>query len=289
MSTELSQADQLYAEALRAAQENDHFFARQKCADALCVQPGHPQATELILSLATTIAYKEAERRFPGIKYTDWLTVFHGAIKPRTYVEIGVAGGHTLQLSQPSTCAIGIDPAYNIQCQINSWSRLFRTTSDDFFANNDLSALFAGTPVDFCFIDGLHTFDQALKDFINIERYSHQNTVVVLHDIFPVEPLTALRERLTQFWVGDTWKVVPLLIAERPDLRIFTIPTYPSGLAVITGLDPESRVLSERCDALIDDYMNRLDDQVMAAEGLLNVATNDVGAVLKSLGLTLGN
>lgn len=289
MTTAVPTANDFYAEALQAIEGNNLILARQKCADALCAEPGHSPATELILKLATTIAYNEAQRRFPGIKYTDWLSILHSAIKPRTYVEIGVAGGHTLQLSQPSTCSIGIDPAYNIECQINSWSRLFRITSDDFFAQNDLGALFAGTPVDFAFIDGLHTFDQALKDFINIERYSHKNTIVVAHDIFPVEPLTALRDRVTQFWVGDTWKLVPLLIAERPDLRIFTIPTYPSGLVVITNLDPESRVLSERCDQLIGDYMNRLDDQVMEAESMLNVVPNDVDNILNALGLRVGN
>lgn len=288
MSTDIPEAEQLYLDALQAAEVKDLFLARQKCADALCVQPGHSKATDLILKLASAIAYKEAERRFPGIKYMDWLSILHAAIKPRTYLEIGVAGGHTLQLAQPSTAAIGVDPAFRIECQINSWSRLFRTTSDDFFAKNDVKALFAGTPLDFAFIDGLHTFDQALKDFINIEKHAHKNTIVVAHDIFPVEPLTALREQLTTFWVGDTWKMIPLLIKERPDLRIFTLPTYPSGLAVITNLDPESTVLGSRVDTLIEDYMNRLDDQVMDAESLLNVVPNDIDQVLGSLGLRVG-
>lgn len=289
MNDALPDASQLLAEALQAVERKDLFVARQKCADALCIDPGHEGSTQLILQLASTIAYNEAQRRFTGIKYTDWLSLLHKAIKPRTYLEIGVAGGHTLQLSQPPTRAIGVDPAYQIECPVNSWSRLFRTTSDDFFAKTDVSALLEGEPIDFAFIDGLHTFDQALKDFINIERHAHKNTIVVAHDIFPVEPLTALRERMTTFWVGDTWKMIPLLIAERPDLRIFTLPTYPSGLAVITGLDPTSRVLADNCDRLIEDYMNRLDDQVMDAESLLNVVPNDVDAVLASLGLRLGS
>lgn len=289
MTTDLPEAEKLYLDAVHAAEAKDLLVARQKCADALCVQPDHSKATDLILKLASAIAYAEAERRFAGIKYTDWLSVLHAAIKPRTYLEIGVAGGHTLQLSHPSTAAIGVDPAFRIECPVNSWSRLFRTTSDDFFAKNDVKALFAGTPVDFAFIDGLHTFDQALKDFINIEKHSHRNTIVVAHDIFPVEPLTALREQLTTFWVGDTWKMIPLLIKERPDLRIFTLPTYPSGLAVITNLDPDSTALDDRVDDLVADYMNRLDDQVMDAENLLNVVPNDIEQVLGSLGLRLGN
>lgn len=289
MNTELSEADLLYTEAVQAAAAKELILARKLCADALCVQPGHQNATDLILKLASTIAYGEAQRRFTGIKYTDWLSLLHSAIKPRTYLEIGVAGGHTLELSRPPTRAIGVDPAFQIECQINSWSRLFRTTSDEFFASNNVTELFDGQPIDFAFIDGLHTFDQALKDFINIERHAHKNSIIVAHDIFPVEPLTALRERMTTFWVGDTWKMIPLLIAERPDLRIFTLPTYPSGLAVITNLDPTSNSLGERCDSLIDDYMNRLDDQVMEAESLLNVVPNDVGAVLGSLGLHLGS
>ena len=38
----------------------------------------------------------------------------------------------------------------------------------------------------------------------------------------------------------------PDLRALRPDLRLTTLPTAPTGLTVITGLDRHSRVLAER-------------------------------------------
>ena len=37
----------------------------------------------------------------------------------------------------------------------------------------------------------------------------------------------------------------------RPDLRVKLIATAPSGLCVVRGLDPESKVLSERLDEII--------------------------------------
>lgn len=281
--------DILLNEAFTLIQNQDFLAARTKLADILVNDPNHAEARELIINLADTIAYAEAQRRFPGPNYLEWLRWFHKKLKPRTYVEIGVESGATLQYAEPPTLGVGVDPELRVIHPLNSWSKLYRQPSDDFFAQHDLKIIFNDTPVDFAFIDGLHTFDQALRDFINIERNSRPETVIVAHDIFPVEPFSAFRERITRFWVGDTWKLIPLLIKHRPDLKIFTIPTHPSGLAVITRLNPASEVLTGIVDDLIAEYMQSLDDQVMSAEFLLNPVANDFDAVAIELGLPSNN
>ena len=48
---------------------------------------------------------------------------------------------------------------------------IYELTSDEFFARYDLSELLGG-PVELAFIDGLHLFEQVLRDFVNLERHS---------------------------------------------------------------------------------------------------------------------
>jgi len=107
------------------------------------------------------------------------------------------------------------------------------------------------------FIDGLHEYKQALRDFINIERYSHPRTVVLVHDCLPVARAVAAPVRATVFWCGDVWKTVRCLVKYRPDLTVRVVPARPSGLAVVTHLDPNSTVLRDRTEEIAAEYKNR--------------------------------
>jgi hypothetical protein len=100
----------------------------------------------------------------------------------------------------------------------------------------------------------MHWFEYALRDFINVESWSQPGGAIVLHDCLPVFPLTASRERRTKFWVGDVWKVVQVLREYRPELRVKIIATAPSGLCVVRGLDPASKVLREGLDAIVERF-----------------------------------
>jgi hypothetical protein len=55
-------------------------------------------------------------------------------------------------------------------------------------------------------------------------------------------------------WTGDVWKIIPCLREFRPDLRITTLGAAPSGLGVIQGLDPSSRVLEGVYDRAVERY-----------------------------------
>jgi hypothetical protein len=46
------------------------------------------------------------------------------------------------------------------------------------------------------------------------------------------------------WWAGDVWKVVLVLKRYRPDLKIRAFDSAPTGLVVVTGLDPASTALS---------------------------------------------
>src|SRR5437764_381745 len=47
---------------------------------------------------------------FPGAFYHEVLTWIHGALQPKTYVEIGVRDGASLRCTQAFTQCFGIDP-----------------------------------------------------------------------------------------------------------------------------------------------------------------------------------
>lgn len=222
--------------------------------------------------------------RLPGPRYLDWLEWFHTKLNPKTYIEIGVDTGKSLKFAQSSTRSIGIDPDFNVVFPIGSWAKLYRLPSDVFFANQNPLEIFDSQEIDFGFIDGLHTFDQALKDFINIEQYSSANSIVLLHDIFPVIPATTKRNRDTILWVGDTWKVVLALREYRPDLNFFTIPTYPSGLGVIANMNRASTVLRDQYHEIVERLMPlELEDLPEGLEPLLNLTQNDFSSVLQKL------
>ncbi len=200
-----------------------------------------------------------ASVRLPGPPYRDVLRRLHELVKPRTYLEIGVETGATLALARAAERAIGIDPdSSKLRSDlVPPCARVVHETSDAFFARQTRAQAFGAHRIDLAFIDGMHWFEYALRDFINVEAWSGADGSIVLHDCLPVFPLTASRERQTKFWVGDVWKVVPILREHRPELRIKIIATAPSGLCLVRGLDPASKVLRERLDDIIEQYRER--------------------------------
>ena len=133
--------------------------------------------------------------------------------------------------------------------------RVYRETSDDFFARYSPRAELGGQPVELAFIDGMHHFEYALRDFINIERCCSRASVILIHDCYPLDERTAQREQVTGFWSGDIWRLMLLLRTHRPDLVVRTIATPPTGLGIVVNPDPASQVLADRLDELIAEYL----------------------------------
>lgn len=188
-----------------------------------------------------------AKLLMPGPPYRDVLRAIHRVLAPRTYLEIGVESGATLALATTAQIAIGVDPAdTRIEHPLPAGARVVRSPSDTFFAENRRESVFGPRPLDLVFIDGMHLFEFALRDFVNAEAWCHAGSTVVFHDCVPLARVAAERERSTRFWVGDTWKVVVALARHRPDLKIRTVLTPPSGLVIVRKLDPSSTALRDR-------------------------------------------
>lgn len=199
-----------------------------------------------------------AQCAFENSDYVEFLPLLHACLAPKIYLETGVDNGRSFQHARDAEIAIGIDPRLNdVPTAYHQWGQLFEMTSDDFFGNGHFEATCGTRPIDTAFIDGMHLFEFALRDFINIERRAHAGSTILIHDIIPATAEMGARRRRTETWMGDVWKIIVALVRHRPDLDITVIDLGPSGLAVIQAVDPTSTILSDRYDAIIAELIDR--------------------------------
>jgi hypothetical protein len=239
--------------------------ARERCETALALAPALEPAHSLLASL-----------NFPGPFYLEVLSMIHAHLRPRTYVEIGVETGLSIALARPETRAIGVDPQPKISRPLGPRTSICAATSDEYFATHDVRAELDGLPIELALIDGMHQFEFALRDFINIEKHCSPRSTILIHDGYPLTRLTAERERRTTFWSGDIWRLILLLRKYRPDLSVNVIATAPTGLGVVRRLDPASRLLEERFDEIVREFL-ALDYSVLDPDkaGMLALYPNE--------------
>ncbi len=195
--------------------------------------------------------------------YLRFFTEMHRRLQPETYLEIGVAAGRSIRLS--SCRSVGIDPGFAIDLPLDGDIALIRTTSDDYFSRPNPLAPTGGKPFDMAFIDGMHLFEFALRDFINTERNCAPHAVIVFDDVLPRTIDEAARERHTRYWTGDVFWILQVLADYRPEVSVLAVDTEPTGLLLVMGLDPESTVLADNYDEIMKRY-RRPDPQDVPAE-----------------------
>jgi hypothetical protein len=208
----------------------------------------------------------------------------HCHLLPRTYVEVGIGTGKSLGLALPGTIAVGIDPEPNIRFAIDRSAQVFAVGSDEFFERHDLRHVLRGNHLDLAFVDGMHLFEYALRDFFHLERFCHAESTILFHDCKPFDAETSGRVRVANRWTGDVWKILLCLKEYRPDLRIATVDVPPTGLAMVRGLDPMSTVLADHYDEICARYIDMsysvLDHD---KEGALNLVADDWNVVRELL------
>jgi hypothetical protein len=160
-----------------------------------------------------------------------------------------------LRLAREATIAVGIDPKPPAELEELSEFHVEKMTSDEFFASSRPKELFGDRPVDLVFIDGMHLFEYALRDFFHSEALAAKQSCIVFHDCLPPDAAAASRERSTDLWTGDVWKLLVCLLDHRPDLRLSVMDVPPSGLCVVRGLNPEDHSLRDAYDVLVAEYV----------------------------------
>lgn len=175
----------------------------------------------------------------------------------QVYLEIGIANGSTFK---QINCRkkIAVDPEFSIKWtrrikhsikkfpqQINRWKKM---TSDDFFATH--KDYLIANPPKVIFIDGLHTFNQTLRDCYNSLNCLDTDGFIVLHDCSPPHqasaiPALSIPEAKQKYeaenddggwtgeWCGDTWKTIPYLIKHCPELNVCVL-NADYGLGVVS-------------------------------------------------------
>jgi len=122
----------------------------------------------------------------------------------------------------------------------NILAKYYTISSERYFTNTKNAS-----PPDVVFIDGLHTYQQTLRDVNNSLNNLNENGVIIIHDCNPPHETAAYPadsfdhaaslnlSGWTGEWCGDVWKTILHMRSSRKDLRIFVL-NCDYGLGIIT-------------------------------------------------------
>ena len=176
--------------------------------------------------------------------------------KPR-YLEIGVNEGRTFH-SLIADKKVGVDPNYLFDIEearsLHLNNQYIVQTSDDFFsAHLDMMEKF-----DVIFIDGLHTFDQVLKDLLNSYAMLKDDGIIIIDDVIPrdfisslpsIEMMYAMRQAENSgdtTWMGDVYKLVFFISGFLPALSFATVKeNHGQTLCWKKARNPESLLIKD--------------------------------------------
>jgi hypothetical protein len=124
-------------------------------------------------------------------------------------------------------------------------------------------------PPDLILLDGMPLLEYLLRDLIHAEALAHSKTLIMIPGVLPPDPTQATRRRTGPDWTGDIWKLPEILQIHRPDLRRMLLDVTPSGLLLITNLDPASTVLSDKTPEILSTYesMKMVPEKVSSRSG----------------------
>lgn len=157
------------------------------------------------------------------------------------YLEIGVSLGETFDAIEAPR-KVAVDPAFlfNWQELQSDTTQYYDTTSDVYFA----TACPPGQLFDLIYLDGLHTAEQTFRDLCNSLSHLAADGILVVDDVLPNSYDSSLRSEQDalflkqhlgnqeQSWMGDTYRIVPLVQTFMPTLALRTVSDN-HGQAVI--------------------------------------------------------
>ncbi len=143
--------------------------------------------------------YLHGEKFFKRLNY-DWKSlpsrteIIQNIINKKNYekyLEIGCDKDDNFSKIQ-AKIKIGVDPQRG---------GTIRMTSDEFFKKNKEN-------FDIIFLDGLHTYEQTIKDIQNSLNIISEKGVILIHDCLPKKIWNQIVPRVYGHWNGDVWKAI---------------------------------------------------------------------------------
>lgn len=146
------------------------------------------------------------------------------------YLEVGVCFGETFfDVNIPFKVAVDPYFRFDYQSREDERTKFLQVPSDEFFAEAAVTAF------DVIYLDGLHTYEQTTRDFLNSLRFAHEKTLWLIDDTIPNDVFSAdpdqekcyrLRKRIggdDWAWMGDVYKTVFFIERTMPffDFRTF--------------------------------------------------------------------
>lgn len=176
---------------------------------------------------------------------------------PRRYLEIGIDRGSTF-LSVEADYRVGVDPYHRVRTSdLTDRSSVVPIGSDEYFITVGTDA----PNFDVVFVDGLHTFEQSLRDIENsLHRISEG--YVLIDDVVPSDPASAIPDKEESLalrakkgfagrpWHGDVFKSALYIARYSIGLRFRTIVDCGNPQMVLWKIDPSAWALNVDDDAV---------------------------------------
>ena len=168
-----------------------------------------------------------------------------------SYLEVGVSEGETF-FAINAHRKVAVDPKFRFpieQARKEHVSSTFHEVTSDIYFSERIgpSDLFQ-----VIYLDGLHTFEQTLRDFTNAIRFLSPDGVIVIDDVVPNSYQSSLPDQVESIrvkkaigdpdnsWMGDTYKLVFFIEAFFPTFELRTIADN-HGQAVVWRANPVRR------------------------------------------------
>ena len=150
------------------------------------------------------------------------------------YLEVGVHSGETFDQVRAAR-KVAVDPAFRFDAAAaaaaDPTAVFHEVTSDAFFAERCP----ADTRFDVVFLDGLHTYEQTLRDLMNTLARTRPDSVIVIDDVRPsgypaslhdharFEQIYATVPGTSPAWMGDVYRLVWFIAAFMPAWSYATV------------------------------------------------------------------